>query len=415
MRLILSSLFVLALAACGEGGGGRVAQDTGGEAGPRRDGATVRVATFNMSLYRDEAGGLLADLRDSGNAQLAALAEIVQRARPDILLINEFDFDASGESLRLLREAWLAKGRNGAAPIAYSHAFIAPSNTGVATGFDLDRDGSTDGPGDAHGFGRFEGQYGMAVLSRYPIVTEDVRTFREFLWKDMPAARLPDDPDTPAPADWYSDDALAVLRLSSKSHWDVPVDIDGQRLHLLASHPTPPSFDGPEDRNGRRNHDEIRFWADYVRPAASAYIYDDAGGRGGLAPGARFVIAGDLNADPNDGDQGAAIGQLLDHPRIDSSLVPEARGGLEQAVLQGGVNAAHRTPARQDTSDFSDQPPSAGNLRLDYVLPSHAGLEPLRAGIAWPASDDPLFRLVGVYPFVSSDHRLVWMDLRLTL
>lgn len=62
---------------------------------------------------------------------------------------------------------------------------------------------------------------------------------------------------------------LQVLRLSSKSHWDVPIDIplgDGvtQRVHMLLHHPTPPAFDGQEGRNLRRNHDEIRLFADYV-------------------------------------------------------------------------------------------------------------------------------------------------------
>ena len=47
-------------------------------------------------------------------------------------------------------------------------------------------------------------------------------------------------------------------------------------MHLLVAHPTPPTFDGAEDRNGTRNHDEIRFWADYVRPARGHYMYDDA-------------------------------------------------------------------------------------------------------------------------------------------
>ena len=98
-----------------------------------------------------------------------------------------------------------------------------------------------------------------------------------------------------------------MFRLSSKSHWDVPVEVGGRTVHVLASHPTPPTFDGAEDRNGRRNHDEIRFWADYVRPGAgSGYIYDDAGGTGGLKPGSSFVILGDQNADPLDGDSVAA-------------------------------------------------------------------------------------------------------------
>ena len=63
--------------------------------------------------------------------------------------------------------------------------------------------------------------------------------------------------------------------------------VGGKVIHTLVSHPTPPVFDGPEDRNGTRNHDEIRLWSDYVLPSRSGYIYDDEGERGGLKPGAR--------------------------------------------------------------------------------------------------------------------------------
>ena len=167
---------------------------------------------------------------------------------------------------------------NGAEPIRYDHLFIAPSNTGIPSGFDLNNNGVIGGPDDAFGFGFFPGQFGMLVLSQHPIDTADIRTFQHFLWKDMPGALLPDDPATPAPADWYSAEELDVFRLSSKSHWDVPILVDGKTVHFLVSHPTPPVFDGPEDRNGTRNFDEIRFWADYITPGTSArYIYDDEG------------------------------------------------------------------------------------------------------------------------------------------
>lgn len=286
---------------------------------------------------------------------------------------------------------------------------MAPSNTGIASGLDLDNNGTVRGAGDAFGFGFFAGQFGMAVYSMHPILFDDVRTFQRFLWADMPDALLPDDLATPEPADWYSAEELAVIRLSSKSHWDVPIEIDGRLVHFLVSHPTPPVFDGPEDRNGRRNHDEIRFWADYVSPGqASSYIHDDAGEKGGLAPGARFVVAGDLNADPVDGDSvpGAAQ-QLLDHPRINSSVVPSSAGAPDASERQGGANVHHRGDPRFDTADFADSAP--GNLRVDYVLPSRP-IRILEAGVFWPPAADPLFRLVGDFPFPSSDHRLVWID-----
>ena len=230
------------------------------------------------------------------------MAEVIQRVRPDVLLINEFDFDAEGLAARLFQQNYLSVGHNGAWPIAYRYRFVALSNTGIPSGFDLDNNGAVGGLNDAFGFGAYPGQFGMAVYSRYPILRHHVRTFQHFLWKDMPGALLPDDPATPAPADWYSAEELAVFRLSSKSHWDVPVLVGGKVIHTLVSHPTPPVFDGPEDRNGTRNHDEIRFWADYVLSSRSGYIYDDDGKRGGLEPGARFVIMGDQNADPFDGD-----------------------------------------------------------------------------------------------------------------
>ena len=35
------------------------------------------------------------------------------------------------------------------------------------------------------------------------------------------------------------------------------------------------------------------------------------------------------------------------------------------------------------------------------------------AGVFWPVPSDPLSRLTGEFPFPSSDHRSVWLDLRL--
>lgn len=292
----------------------------------------------------------------------------------------------------------------------YGYFFVAPSNTGSASGLDLDNNGSVGGPNDAFGFGFFPGQFGMTVYSRYPIDYDSIRTFQLFLWKDMPGAMLPDDPNTPAPADWYSPAELDVFRVSSKSHWDIPIHIDHKVVHFLVSHPTPPVFDGPEDRNGTRNFDEIRFWADYILPSRSAYIYDDRGTYGGMEPGAMFVIAGDQNSDPFDGDSiPGSIQQLLDHPLVNTKATPSSEGGPEQTALQGGANLAHQSDPAFDTADFADGAP--GNLRADYVLPKK-NLSIVDAAVFWPTTDDPLFPLVGVFPFPSSDHRLVWIDVR---
>lgn len=363
----------------------------------------VRFATFNASLNRGAEGQLTEDLSSGSNQQARNVAETIQRSAPDVVLINEFDY--ARDNVDLFRDNYLEVGQGGADPVDYPYAYIAPSNTGVPSGLDLNNDGEVGGPDDAYGFGLFPGQYGMVVYSRFPIDTEAVRTFQRFRWTDMPGNLIP--------GDYYDSEEREALRLSSKSHWDVPILVGGKTVHLLAAHPTPPTFDGEEDRNGRRNHDEIRFWADYVAgPQHSRYIYDDQGRTGGLRPGERFVIAGDYNADPYDGDsRDAAINQLLDHPRVSTQMVPHSEGAVEASEVQGGANEAHVGDPAHDTADFNDNP-EPGNLRVDYVLPSRS--LPVRdAGVFWPTSDDPHFDLVGTFPFPTSDHRLVWTDVRL--
>ena len=120
------------------------------------------------------------------------------------------------------------------------------------------------------------------------------------------------------------------------------------------------------------------------------------------------MIAGDQNSDPFDGDSiPGAIQQLLDSRKVNTSITPSSLGAPEQALLQGGANAGHISDPAFDTADFSDSSP--GNLRADYVLPSRT-LRLTDAGVFWPLSTDPLFPLVGTFPFPTSDHRLVWVD-----
>ncbi|MBW4674419.1 MAG: phytase [Desmonostoc geniculatum HA4340-LM1] len=381
--------------------------------------STIRFSQFNASLNRNTQGQLVTDLSTPDNAQAKAVAEIIQRNNPDVLLINEFDY--SPQAVQLFKQNYLAISQNGATPVDYPYFYIAPSNTGIASGFDLNNNGTAvTTPGeagygdDALGFGNFPGQYGMLLLSKYPIDTANVRTFQNFLWKDMPNALLPDNSATPQANDWYSQEELAVLRLSSKSHWDVPIQVNGETIHVLASHPTPPVFDGPEDRNGKRNHDEIRFWADYITPGDSNYIYDDQGKTGGIDAGSSFVIMGDQNADPFDGDSvDYAIRQLLQNPSINTNIIPTSLGGPQQAALQGGANVNHAGNPAFDTADFGDNTTlsNPGNLRSDYVLPS-ADLKIANSGVFWPLNTDPTFSPVGTFPFPSSDHRLVFADVQ---
>jgi len=366
---------------------------------------TVRIATFNASLNRAKLGQLADDLSSDSNSQAKKIAEIIQRTRPDILALQEFDFDAAGRSVSGFLKNYLAVSQNGADPIDYGHVYQPTVNTGRPTGLDLNRDGTTNSPSDAHGYGQFEGQYGFVILSKHPIEMKSIRTFQSFLWTQMPNAKLPMlDATTP----YYNKAALNTLRLSSKNHVDATVLVGPSRIHLLVSHPTPPVFDGPENRNGLRNHDEIRFWSDYITASRSQYIVDDNGMRGGMALYEKFVVLGDLNADPVDGDGiQSGILDLLGHKRVHKEtaqgrLVPSSRGGATQdskAKTQKG-NPAY------DTASWG--------LRVDYVLPS-AGLSVERSGVFWPELGAPHRALVSGSDGQRqpSDHRLVWVDIRI--
>lgn len=331
---------------------------------------SLRIATYNADLSRKGPGLLLRDIVAGADAQVAAVVAVLAELDADILVLTDVDFDHDLVALSTLADH-LAK-----AGAPYPFRFAKRPNTGMATGLDLDGDGRLGGPRDAQGFGYFSGQGGAAVLSRLPIDDRAFRDFSGFLWQDLPNNLIGDSLD---------DSEKAVLRLSTTVHWDLPVLLpNDQRLHLLIWHATPPVFDGPKDRNGRRNHDEAAFWLallDGILPMA--------------APERPFIILGDANLDPTDGDgRNRAIRALLTDPRLQD---PAPRGSHSRTDLNQKGDPALDTALY----DF-------GGLRVDFVLPS-SDLRVKGSGVEWPddvAPDaDTLSR--------ASRHRPVWVDIAL--
>jgi len=399
--VVACALVLLLLAGC-RSGSAAPAIDAASMA-PGSD-VTLRIATFNVSLYDGDAGGLIARL-EADDEDARRIAAVIQHKRPDVLLVNEFDFDPDGVAATLFQQRYLGVGQHGQAAIHYPYRYFAEVNTGVASGLDLDQSGGIGTEGrdygnDAWGYGTHPGQYGMLVLSMYPIDTDAARTFRLLRWSTMPGALEPRFPESGLA--FYPAEIWSQLRLSSKSHWDLPIDTPLGRIHLLAAHPTPPVFDGPERRNAARNHDEVRLWAEYVSPGEKPWLCDDRGRCGGLPAQARFVIAGDYNADPADGASlPGTIHQLLEHPRVLRYATPRSKGG-ELAALAGDANAAHKSFGGHDTATFG---PRNGNYRVDYVLPS-VGLPVKESGVFWPRPGE-----TGADWIDATDHRMVWVDI----
>lgn len=329
---------------------------------------TLRIATWNVGLDRQGPGLLVDSISKGEDPQIAAVVRVMVALQADVILLTAVDYDRGGVALGLLADRLATAG------LDYPHRFAFRPNTGTQTGFDIDGNGRLGDPRDAQGFGLFSGQGGMAVLSRWPIDEGAARDFSRFLWRDLPGGLSEDAPEL-----------AAVQRLATTGFWDVPVVTETGPLHLLAWHATPPVFDGPEDRNGRRNHDEAAFWGLFLE------------GKLPMAPpNAPFVLLGDGNLDPADGDgRREGIGGLLKHSALQD---PAPRG------LHGREEPDHRGDPGLDTVLYDD----LGGLRLDYVLPS-AGLRVAGSGILWPpATDPPSADLTA-----ASRHFPVWVDITL--
>lgn len=375
-------------------------------ADPKKSADIIRVATFNVSMealnYIDHVRGQQPNLTGnelhnalaSGHQQIKNIAEIIQRVNPDVLLLNEFDFtDDQGQNIQLFINNYLARPQQGQKALTFPYFVQKPVNTGVKTKYDTNGDNAITSPVDTYGFGYFPGHFGMALLSKYPVDEKAIRTFQYFKWQDMPNALKPIVPKTKH--DFYSERVWQDFRLSSKSHWDIPLTINGQEVHILASHPTPPVFDGPEDRNGKRNHDEIRFWLDYIS-TNNHYIYDDNQKHGGIKANVPFIIMGDQNASSIEGDAiNSSIKSLLSHTNIQDPM-PESLGATQHSL--DNVNAKNHT--------------AYWRMRADYVLPSQFGWTVIDSGVFWPDKTQAEYRLIKDRK-ASSDHRLVWVDLQL--
>lgn len=336
--------------------------------GVAADAEPLRIATYNADLSAHGPGLLLQDLQRGDVPQRLAAIEVIAALDADVLLLTDIDYDLRAEALDELAKALSALGQS------YPYLLALRPNTGVPTGLDLDGNGQLNEPRDAMGWSRFPGEGGMAVLSRLPIGTE-IRDFSAFLWADLPGNLMPD-----------TDPGREIQRLHTTGAYEVPIVLpDGQTLNLLAYYASPPVFDGPEDRNGRRNHDETAFWLRLL------------GGELQLPPPEPpYVILGQSNLDPSDGEgRPEAIHALLTHPALQD---PKPKG------THGRAERAHLGDPALDTA-FYDK---IGGLRVEVILPT-VDLTVAESGVLWPTDSDLFASTLST----ASRHHPVWVDISL--
>ena len=340
----------------------------------------LRIAFWRIDLGARGPGYALRDIIAAA-PRAVATADVIVHLKPDILVISGLDYDLGLHTLGAFRDLVSARGHDMADSLAF------PTNAGLRTGQDMTGDGRADTPDDTHGYGRYAGERALALMSRLPLDRAGARDFSQFLWRDLPDARLP----TLGPQ------ALALHRLSSTGHWDVPVVLSPDvSLHLLVYQAGPPVFGWNPERNLLRNHDETAFWTAFLD------------GRLPMAPPTGPVIlVGGSNLDPADGDGlHAAMRALLSHPALQDPA-PTSAGALLAA--SDPISARHVGPHDQDTVFWPDRP---GNLRVSYVLPG-AALQVLDAGVFWPLPDAPEAAFFGPLDEPYTPHRPVWVDIDL--
>lgn len=308
------------------------------------------------------------DISRGKDPAIAAAVAVLIRLDADILVLTGVDYDPNRLALTAFAQRLAEAG------LPYPHLHAPRPNSGQPTGHDVDGNGTTHDPADAQGWGRFPGAGGTAILSRLPLMTDRATDHSTYLWRDLPGHLMP--PTTPALA--------AIQRLSSHSHLELPVALpDGLPLTLLIWHATPPVFDGPEDRNGRRNHDEAAFWLHLLDGTLPT-----------PPPTQPFLLIGDANLDPTDGDgRPAALAALLAHPMLQD---PAPRGS------HGRTEPSQKGDPALDTVVY----PRLGGLRLDYILPSR-DLAVTASGVLWPPAGDPFAGTLAT----ASRHYPVWVDI----
>jgi len=365
----------------------------------------VRVASFNIALASLEPDGVMREL-ESSSKRIDNIAKIIQLVSPDILFIQELQYDPEGKHLQAFKEHYLEVDQGKSSGIFYPYCYHFPTNAGHLTGFDLNRDSNATGPYDAHGWGTFPDQFALAIFSKFPIDTSQIRTFKDMKWKDLPNPHRPSDPETND--HYWSQEAWNSILLSSKNHIDVPIAVGKDTLHLIGAHPQGAGGDGPELRNTLKNFDEIKFLAHYI---SGTPFKDDQGRTLAFDPTNYFVVAGDLNSHPslrgnlND----LAVEQLLNHPYLHpeatwGNFVPKSNGAIHPDAPSNSGTGKHFRTQFTAPSNFNQ-----AGVRIDYVLPSR-NLEISGSGVFWPSPTEDHYELTKDNS-AGSDHRLVYVDI----
>ncbi len=363
--------------------GGGSAGEFGGKSGAGGSGSSSVTKPSKITIGHFNIRELTTDkLLDENDEQATAAAEIIGRFNPDIMEINELQFDIEniphtgnpGMPKADAKAPTFNAGESNASRLGdragktnsdavWDYSVVTLGNSGLYW--------SGDNPSNAdefvlRGWGEFKGRFNTGLLSRYPILTDEIRVINDFKWKDLPDNHI---------ADLEANEGIEVpddFPLFEKSLNIIPVDIAGTKLYFVLIHTVAPGW----DRIGSyRNFDELH--------GVELFLSGELPGVDPLPDDARFIIMGDLNSD-SDEEEGSdslpgAIQQLANHPKV-AAWYPSGNGTK-------GKNGAHNSYCSgcgHDDGTMVSDPTKAWQMQLDYMLPSETLGKPASGKIFWP-------------------------------
>ena len=249
------------------------------------------------------------------NPQLAQAVAVLKKLKPDLLSINEMQYDLPG----VPNASFTSTGQNmmalttlmGWKPLGIS---FDPANTGLLARPQADGTYPTDTTdpqfepySDPINYGIFPAEYATAGASRFPIV-------RKLVFQDLKWAKFRPDRKVEGFLDAFGEPLKReTTELFDKNFTDAVLNIQGKEVHFILFH-TVPSFDfGKEGSpNIERNGDQLAFLEWYLTGKTEFEVPADLGIEP-LAQGALFVAVGDWNTDVvrNPSNPGSRVIQRL--------------------------------------------------------------------------------------------------------
>ncbi len=259
---------------------------------------TIKIVHYNIKEM--DSTKIQKGLRGE-NEQLNFAKNIVKNLNPDILSLNEIQFDfpniptkdfkSKGKNVHYLAEIF---------DMSFESTAFFPANTGMLSRAKNGKyilhptQEDREKYADLVNFGMFPGQYSMAGIFKYPLI--EVKNFKRLPWRVFNRKI-----DLTPYADANGKPLPKNMSLFDKNFTVATLNIEGKEVHIVLFHTVPAfGFGNPKTPNFERNRDQIQFLKWYLTAKKMKFGIQPIGGK-------TFIAMGDWNVDPESKNPGAKV------------------------------------------------------------------------------------------------------------